>query len=301
MFTGILCGLAAAFCNSLGFLVSAKCMKICSNPIRFLVYAHVWMMILTLPLVWFFLPEGGIAELRAFLKAMFCFMFVFFAGQGMFFMALRYFEASKLSSLLGLKIIVLTLIYAFLKNSIPNLYQILAIILSAFAAVMINWSGKGKILTWGWIFVFAVLVCYSFSDINETAMVLSVRAGNVGIVQSALCTLTCAYSALGFCCLPGIFFFRFDRQLFLWTVPYAFLWLVSQIFLFCCFALVLPVFGNVILACRGMFSVLLGMILSMFGIRDLDAQISKGQWILRAVASLLMIGAIALYSFAAMK
>ena len=301
MFTGVLCGLGAALCNSFGYLASAKCMKITTRPLQLLIYAHVWMMLLSLPFVWFFLPEGGIAEQRAFLKALLYFMIVFFTGQGAFFVALRYFEPSKLSSLLGLKIIVLTLIYAIFRNTIPNLLQILAIGLSAFAAVMINWSGKGKLLTWGWCFVFAVLVCYSLSDINETAMVLSVRAGNVSLLQSAFCVTTLAYSALGICCSPGMFCFHFDKKLFLWSMPYALLWLISQVFLFCCYAMVLPVFGNVILACRGIFSVLLGAILSGLGIQGWDARISRKQWILRGVASLLMIGAIALYSFASMK
>lgn len=301
MLIGILCGLGAALCNSFGYLFSAKFLKYCNNPFRFLVYAHVWMMLIAAPFIWFFLPEGGIAELRDFLTALCYFMVVFFVGQGAFFIALRYFEASKLSSLLGMKIIVLTLIYALFKDTVPNMMQLLAILLSAFSAVMINWSGKGKLLNAGWGFVFVILLCYSLSDINETAMVFSVRAGNVSLMQSALCVTTIAYTVLGGLCLPGLFFLKFEKKLFFLTSPYALLWLISQVFLFCCFAMVRPVFGNVILAGRGMFSVILGAVLAKLGIRDLDAQISKKQWALRAVAALLMIGAIALYSFAVMK
>ena len=68
-----------------------------------------------------------------------------------------------------------------------------------------------------------------------------------------------------------------------------------------CFALVAPVFGNVILASRGIFSVLLGALLAVIGIRGVDANISKKQWIRRAIAALLMVLAIGIYSFSTAK
>ncbi|MBR2363676.1 MAG: hypothetical protein IKA79_00605, partial [Lentisphaeria bacterium] len=74
-----------------------------------------------------------------------------------------------------------------------------------------------------------------------------------------------------------------------------------QVFLMGCFALVLPVFGNVILASRGLFSVVLGAMLSFVGLQKLDAVISRKQWILRAIAAILMIGAIAVYSVSSQK
>lgn len=301
MLTGILCGFGAALCNSFGYLSSARFLKCCNEPVRLLVYAQVWMMILTAPFVYFLLPEQGIADLKKFLTALIYFVIVFFVGQGAFFTALRFFEASKLSSLLGLKIIVLTLIYAVFHNMTTNWMQITAILISALAAVMINWSGKGKFLTVGWVFVITTLVCYSLSDINETAMVLCFKESSMGTLHSALAATAAGYTALGVCSLPGLFFVKFEKKLFLLSFPYAFLWLLSQVMLFCCYALILPVFGNVILASRGLFSVILGGVLARCGVRDLDAAISGKQWLLRGVAALLMIGAIGLYSYARMK
>lgn len=301
MFEGILCGFSAALCNSIGYLSSAKFLKCCNEPVRLLVYAQIWMMILTAPFVYFVLPEQGIVDLKNFLTALICFIFVFFVGQGSFFTALRFFEASKLSSLLGMKIIVLTLVYTVFYDMVPNGLQIIAILISAVAAVMINWSGKGKFLTAGWLFVAITLVCYSFSDINETAMILCLKNSSLGTFRSALGAAAVGYTALGVCSLPGLFFVKFEKKLFLLSFPYAFLWLFSQVMLFCCYALILPIFGNMILASRGVFSVILGGVLARCGVRDLDASISGKQWLLRGVAALLMIVAIALYSYAVMK
>ena len=79
--------------------------------------------------------------------------------------------------------------------------------------------------------------------------------------------------------------------------PYSLIWIISQVALFACFALLKPVFGNVILATRGLFSVAFGAMLPLLGLGALDSKISRRKWIQRGVAALLMTIAIALYSF----
>ncbi|MBR4663220.1 MAG: hypothetical protein IKO93_05040, partial [Lentisphaeria bacterium] len=60
----------------------------------------------------------------------------------------------------------------------------------------------------------------------------------------------------------------------------------------------LPVFANVILVTRGILSVLLGALLAAAGLSKFDSQISRAQWIKRAVSACAMILAIAIYSCA---
>lgn len=81
------------------------------------------------------------------------------------------------------------------------------------------------------------------------------------------------------------------------SAPYAVLWFFSQIALSTCFAMILPVFANVILAFRGPFSVIMGAALSYFSIHGFDAKMSQKHWMQRALAALLMIIAITIYSF----
>ena len=120
--------------------------------------------------------------------------------------------------------------------------------------------------------------------------------GNGTVLRSAFFTATLAYTVLGAVSLPAAFAIRITRRELVSSAPYAVLWLVSQALLMVCFGLVKPVFGNVILASRGFFSVIVGAALSFFGMRGLDADIPARQWLRRAAAALLMIAAIAIYS-----
>lgn len=64
------------------------------------------------------------------------------------------------------------------------------------------------------------------------------------------------------------------------------------------FPVLQPVFGNVILSTRGIFSVIAGILLSYFGLSALDSQIPARLWLKRIIAALVMLGAIILYSLA---
>ena len=295
MTTGIVCGFTAAFLNSVGYLFSALFLKRCNSPVKLLVFAQSWMLIFSLPFLCFLYPEQGIPHLQRFLTALIFWVIVFCIGQASFFMALRHFEASRLSSLLGLKIIVLTVIYMFVQKTLPSGGQWLAVFMAAAAAMLINWSGGGSWKSKGWIFLFMTLICYSLADINETALVHCLTDGGIPMLRSAFIATVISYVTLGGLTLPALFFIKPDRN-FALSAPYALFWLLSQASLFMCYGLLLPVFGNVILASRGMFSVLLGALLAYFGIKNVDAKISRKQWIRRAFAALLMILAIAVYS-----
>ena len=295
MTIGIVCGFIAAFLNSVGYLFSALFLKRCNAPVKLLIFAQTWMLIFTLPFLCFLYPEQGIPDPRKFFTALAYWVIVFCTGQASFFMALRHFEASRLSSLLGLKIIVLTVIYMFVQQALPNGGQWLAVFMAAAAAMMINWSSSGSWKSRGWIYVFMTLICYSLADINETAMVRCLIDGGIPMLKSAFTATVISYVTLGVVTLPGLIFVRPDKT-FTLSAPYALFWLLSQASLFICYALLLPVFGNVILASRGMFSVLLGAVLAYMGIKNVDAHISRAQWIRRAFAALLMVLAIAIYS-----
>ena len=300
MIFGIFSGLAAAFLNSVGYLFSAFFLRKCNSPVRLLIFAQTWMMLLSLPLLLCLYPAGVVRSGRLF-ATLAVWIIVFFVGQGAFFMALRFFEASRLSSLLGLKIIVLTAICIVADRAFPNFGQYLAILMAAVAAVTINWSGSGGSLkSKGWIFVFITLICYSLADILETAIVLCFVESGLGPVRSAFASTALSYTALGFVSLPGLFFVKPDRH-FLLSGPYALVWLLSQAALLTCFSQVLPVFGNVILASRGMFSVLLGALASAVGLGAIEARITRAQWVRRGLAAFLMVLAIAVYSFVTQK
>lgn len=157
MMIGILSGFTAAFFNSAAFLFSFRFLMRHNSPVRLLISAQIVMMIISLPfLIWIF-PFQRFFDYKSFIPSLIFWLIVFFAGQGSFFAALRYFEASRLSSLLGLKIIVMTVIFMLMKHHYPSLWQWLAVIITCSAAIMINWTGNCRMVWNGWIFVFITL------------------------------------------------------------------------------------------------------------------------------------------------
>lgn len=301
MIIGILCGFTTAILNSVGYLCSANFLKKYNSPIRLLLFAQLVMMAASVPVFILLFPFSTLADPKKFIFSLVAWMIVFVLGQGSFFLALKYCEASRLSSLLGLKIIVLTILFMLTKHHYPNMGQWVAVIMAGAAAMLINWTGSFRMNFKGWFFTFSTLVFYSFCDINETSLVLCIVDSGYGVLLSSIIACSAAYTVLGIFSLPGLFFLKPSRKQLILSAPYALLWLASQVFLMTCFAMVLPVFGNVILASRGLFSVIFGAMLSLFGLQKLDAVISRKQWIMRGIAAVLMIGAIAIYSFSSQK
>ena len=140
------------------------------------------------------------------------------------------------------------------------------------------------------------LVGYSLEDICETSMVMGAVRSGMPVLKSSLLSAALLYTVLGIVTLPVFLFLKPTRRQVAQGMPCAVFWLGSQIALMGCFALLQPVFANVILASRGLIAVLLGAALPFFGIRHLDAAISRKQWMMRGFAALLMIAAIGLYS-----
>ena len=256
------------------------------------------MMLMAFPFLLWLFPFRLIDKPLEFAGILFFWVTVFFLGQGCFFAAQRFFEASRLSSLLGLKIIVLAVVFVIGGHGMLNLWQVLAVALAAIAGMVFNWSGSARSSFAGWMLLLTTLVCYSFADISETELVIRVHNNSgYSLLRSAFAMTALAYTVLGLMSLPFIHHFKPTWDQACKVSPYSLIWLTSQVALFACFALINPVFGNVILATRGLFSVAFGAMLPLFGLSALDSKVSRRKWIQRSAAALLMTIAIALYSF----
>ncbi len=298
MSLGIFLGVTAALFNSLGYLFSATFLRNTNSPLKLLFFTQFWMLLMSLPFTLWLFPFGGFSRSGEYFLTLAAWVVVFAIGQGSFFASLRNFEASKLSSWLGLKIIVLTIIFMLARHTLPNWGQVVAVLISAAAAMLINWSGAGQLSPRGIFFLVLTLVFYSLADITENHMVHCLMDSGFSTSRSSVITTVAAYTTLGVISLPGLWWLKATKSQLYGSFPTAAFWLVSQVMLIFCFALVLPVFGNVLLACRGAFSVGLGALFAWLGWRNFDADITKRQWIRRGIAAGLMIAAIALYSWA---
>ncbi len=297
---GIFCGLTAAGLNAVGYLFNTRFLHHYHSPLRLLIVSNFIMLVISLPLLLILYPAGELTEWRTILGSLGLGILCYTFGQTSFFLTLREIESSRIASLLGLKIVILTLIFLLVKNQDPNAGQWTAVLMASVAAFLINWTGTNWGISWkGCLFMLCTLVGYSLEDICETSMVMGAVRSGMPVLKSSLLAAALLYTVLGIVTLPVFLFLKPSRKQMIQGMPCAVFWLGSQIALMSCFALLQPVFANVILASRGLIAVLLGAVLPFFGIRNLDAAISRKQWILRGFAALLMIAAIGLYSLSA--
>ena len=139
------------------------------------------------------------------------------------------------------------------------------------------------------------LVCYSLTDLSETAMVHLADQGNV-VKAGITITLFC-YTVLGICSLPFVVKAQWNWKMQKDSASFAVIWLGSQMTLLICFGILGPVFGNVIQSIRGLFSVLLGVLVCYFGVSGVENKVSATMWLRRGLAALLMLISIVCFSF----
>ena len=300
MFLPMLCGFGAAIINSAGYLCNARFLLLFKSPVRLLTVATFLMMLICLPFLLIFFPFAVLPCWWKFVLQGVLTSTLFLTGQFCFFAAMRHFEASRIASLLGLKIVVLSAIF-IAAGGMLNWMQIAAVAVAAIAGFIFNKAGNFTASWRGWMLLFTTLLCYSIVDMVETDLVAKLTSyGGGGPFFCAFAVVTMVYVILGILTLPVLFFLKPDGRQLLEGMPYAVLWLASQVLIFVCFLNLKPVFGNVILATRGIFSVVAGLLLPYMGMAALDSNIPMRLWVRRIIAALMMIGAIALYSFGSM-
>ena len=219
--------------------------------------------------------------------------FFYLAGQVALFRALRSTEASRVSPLLGLKILILAVITSLALGGTVSELQWVAVGLSVLAAFTLNYSGGSIPLP----AVGAVLFCcvgYSLSDLSIRALVLSLDS--VGPFRAVL--LACAMSyvvtgVVGAGLLPTCG--RATRAQWKAALPVSVTWLMAMVCLFATFRLVGVVFGNIVQSTRGVLSILMGVLIARLGHLHLESTVPASVFWRRVAAAAMMTAAVAMY------
>ncbi len=292
VFWGIFSGILAAAGQSGGYILSRIYLKQGGKAIVLAVATQIWMSLLSIPMIllsWF--PDfwgdwhwSKFAAMAAIGTT---------GGEIMFFMAEKSIAPSRLSSLLGLRVAVLMVAAYLLGLEKFSILQIGAVVLAAASAMVMNYQNGG--INWhgmGW--VFGALGFYCMSDLSVKLLIDGMNAPSFW--QRALL----AAGMLNMLLLPlAAALYRYlklklsDMRA---TGAYAVSWFGKQACLYSCYALVGPVFGNVIMASRGPLTVIMTLILLHFGVQNLEKNKSRTVWIRRGTATLMMTAAIILYS-----
>lgn len=294
--SGILLGLAAAAFQTGSYLCSRLfVLRRQDAVLRLLVTSHVIMgaaSLAALPFVWS--PAAPPAPVYA--TAMVGVSVFYLVGQAGFFFLVRTSDASRVVPLLGFKIVMLAAIAVVFQHRVVTAGQWAAVALSVAAALLLNFSGKGLARA-SLLWMGVVCLGYSLSDLNIEQFVL--RLAPVPHYRASLIAVSLSYAmcgAVALALLPAV-----HRKVRLtasdWrdAAPFSAFWLLGMVFLFACFGVVGPVFGNVLQSTRGLMSVLVGALVARQGYVHLEAVVGRRILLRRVLAAALMVAAIWLF------
>jgi EamA-like transporter family protein len=292
MLLGLVLGLIAAVGQSASYVFSRLfVVKRKQGVFRLLVLGHVLMGAVcatALPLLW---PES-LPPAGDFLGPLLAASGFYLVGQTGLFLALQTSDASRVSPLLALKIVVLALIGVSLLGQSLGGLQWLAVSVAVFGAWMLRDTG-GRLPARTLGAVGMACLGYSLSDLNIEALVLSFPG--LSLLRATLLSVALCYSLLGAAALGLLPRARPSRKALAYAAPWAACWLGAMVALFACFATGGVVFGNIVQSTRGILSVVLGALLAKAGLFHIERERTAGTVLRQLLAAALMALAIALY------
>ena len=295
MTVGILGGFLSAMLQSGSYVFSRVFIQKHGSAFALVVFSQLIMGIfgaVTIPLM---MPFTHYPLTWRFFGLMVLCVLSFVAGQYGFFQTLREMEASRLSSLLGLKIIILAMVSMLVTRLPLHFLQWIAIILCSVGAIGMNFTG-GRITWKGALWLGFMLLTYSICDLIEAELILEMRGSSLIADSTAVAALM--YLFLGLLTLPCLLKYRWNFRKAVDALPYAVTWYCAIILLFLCYGSIGAVFGNIVQASRGIISVILGAWLLHLGYENLEPRVDRKAWCRRFLMAVVMICAMSLYSYA---
>ncbi len=295
MIVGVVGGLLSALLQSCSYVFSRVFIHKHKSSFELVVFSQLIMGVfgaLTIPLM---LPFSHYPHSLEFYSLMLLCVFSFVAGQYGFFQTLKELEASRLSSLMGLKIVILALITMVLSRTPLHFLQWIAIVLCSTAAIGMNFTG-GRITLKAALWLAFMLFAYAICDLLEAELILQMNGNSLIADSTAVAALM--YLILGVLTVPFLLKYHWDLHKCKDAVPYAISWYCAIILLFLCYGSIGAVFGNIIQASRGIISVAIGAWLLHLGYEHLEPRVDRKAWCRRFLMAIVMICAMCLYSYA---
>lgn len=295
---GIIFGLLAATCQSLCYVFSRVFVTRGGNTsLGLFALSHAIMGVFAVALLPFCWSEQ-VYEVRAYVWPLAGSVVFYLLGQVCLFQAVKLTDASRVSPLLGLKILVLALITVLAFDKPLTHLQWIGVVLSIAAAAGLNWSGGGRIPLNASAAILGACVFYSLSDLSIVSLtkVLSAEGGFRGILLGT--ALAYSFAGVVGLALVGINGAE-HRQGKQWreALPVAATWFLAMVFLFVCFRMLDAVFGNIVQSMRGPLSILIGAAIAYAGHAHLEQKVGVWTFVRRLGAAVLMCAAIAIFVY----
>ena len=220
----------------------------------------------------------------------------YLTGQICLFQAIKWTDASRVSPLLGLKILVLAFVVVSFLSQRVTAVQWAAVFLSVVAALALNYSGGAV----PWKAVAAILCACLFYSLSDLSIIRLVRAlAPAGDFKGRLLSCCLCYvitAPVGVVMVTGGAGEDRTKEKWKYALPVAATWFTAMVFIFICFSAVGAVFGNIIQSMRGPISILIGVVIARLGHVHLERKVSKRVLLRRIVAAALMCVAVGLFA-----
>lgn len=291
---GITLGLACAVCQSLAYLGSRWYTQSRGGrgAAQLLVLSHVLQGAVALPLALILWP-ADLPPATRWAAPLFVGIGGYVLGQISLFWALRFTDASRVSPLLGIKLLILAAATVLLLGDPFTAGQAVAVAMSVAAAFALNYTG-GAVPLRATVALLITCVGYAVSDLSIRFLVAGMEP--VEKLHASVFGVAVSYALCGagsVVLLPWLG----SRRLQDWrdAAPYAFAWLAAMAALYVCFATIGVVLGNILQATRGIVSILLGALVAKLGHVHVEATVSRGVFLRRLAAGAAMVAAIVLF------
>lgn len=292
---GTMLGLSAAACQSISYLFSRQFTSRTDNPpMLLLIVSQLMMGVASMAILVILrpsnLPPFSLVALPLAGASLFC-----LAAQLGLFHVLSTVESSRVSPLLGTKVLVLAALSILFTRTPLAPGQWAAVLLCAVAAWFLNETG-GRVPLRAVCILALTVIGYCLSDLNIG--ILMNRFPDVtpfpSVVAVAMTYVLSGIAVLPFACRRD----AWRGRTWIAASPFAAAWFVAMCLLYACFGVIGVVFGNVVQATRGIMSVGIGWVIAHIGHTHLESKVSRRVFWRRIVGAILMAAAVILYRLA---
>ena len=302
---GLTCGLLSAILSALTYFVSGKAVRTNKElgPLGLFSRAHAVMCLIAVGLVactwspvllenfWRWFPVTLLGAL------------FYLGGQFCVLAAQRSVDSSRLIPLLGTKLIFLCLLNAYILRSESYRWpQYTAVLLTFLSAFLLADKTSGRRVSFGsLLWILAAGASYSTSDICIKIQMTHMTAILPGLAQSTVLSVGLSYFFSGL--FGGLILFFVPaaapgKARAIWTDAFLFAvcWLSCILFLYVTFHTIGTVNGGIAQATRGIFAILIGLVLVRKGRTDLEEKVDRRIILHRIVAATMMVASLALFN-----
>lgn len=305
LIVGTLFGIVAAFLQACAFASSARYVRMSGKPSWTLIAPSFLVMgVIAFAAMPFCLPTdfSVLPFWKLFGASAACIMFAI-VSNGLTFLLQRYVESSRTTPLLAIKVPMLAAFYALVLGDRITPGQWIGVALVIAASVML--CGAGRRIT-AFSFLLLIVICAGFCASDYCIQIsfdLTKKSCGGSLLRYSFFTLCVMYAISGVgsaLVLVPTLLSRRRRAAVQWKLvyPYAVFWITGIGFLFICFALCGIVYGTIIQSLRGLIATAIGYFIARAGATQLEERVSRGVFVRRIVATVLISAAIALYALA---